>query len=60
MFLWVLTSDRCLVLSSLRGTVGISGGEELGKKGTGGGNLGLLYYCLKILIGLKGVLTRVK
>ena len=29
------SSKRCLVLSGIRGMVGISDGSELGKKGTG-------------------------
>ena len=34
-----------------RGRVGISGGNELGKKGTMGANLGLFYIILKRLTG---------
>ena len=49
MFLWVLTSDRCLVLSIGEGKGGISGGIELGKTGTVGVNLGLFYYFSKCL-----------
>ena len=44
----------------VKGTVGISGGREVGDGYCVGVIKGIFYYCLKGLTGLENGLTRVK